>query len=610
MVTKDSVLRSAIDYLDSLTVNIAPLQDSLRHLAAQLQPALQSLFPEVPFQVRCTRKHNQLLVLAQHPPGEAVNPQQAIRILKNTLYSLPATTIAQVFAPAPLPLPCTMTLYLRMLGQERPYAGHRFQYRPPIATEVNLPRQTAAPISPPPPTLVEESVIPLSDSCHKLLEPGSQATLSGQESPTQRPVWLWPAPLVAASVLGVLAGMTWALSRPCAIGACPPVDQAAQFNQQLPKTLATVEPPLDLQPLQQQVATLTEQLKTVPAWSASHQSAQTLLQQYQTYSAAIQQIEAAEAAATRASQKSQATTQASTNWQGVKALWQEAIAQLQTIPVNSPFYDLAQHRLRVFQQASRSVTQALTLEDRATKQLNTAQSTAKLAAIRQSTAKSLENWQLTQATWQVAVNALQKIPPTATSYSEAQKLLATYQTRLAEVRGRTAQEWLSSNGYRQAMAQAQRANSLEGQNQWTAAKTAWQGALNSAMQVPKGTFFYNQAQSLVATYEAALKLAESKLKAAINLRKIQAELQKVCAGSPQTCTYSITPSLIRVQFTSAYERAARTAYIMGQGNAPTLGGIMQHFDSLKAALQAIASNAGIPLEVYSSDNSLLGSFAP
>lgn len=591
-------------------MNTSLLKDPLRYLATQLQPTLQCLFSEVPFQIRCTRKHNQLLVLAQHPPGEAVNPQQAIRILKNTLYSLPATTISQVFAPDPLPLPCIIMLYLRTLGQQRPYAVHRFQYRPPIVTEVNLPRQTTAPVPDPPPTLVEESVIPPSDSCHKLLQPSSQAVLSRKERPTQRPVWLWPAPLVVASVLGVLAGMTWTLSRPCTIGACPPVDQAAQFNQQLPKALATVGSPLDLQPLQQQVSTLTGQLKTVPAWSTSHQSAQTLLQQYQTYSESIQQIEAAEAAATRASQKSQATLQTSTNWQGVKALWQEAIAQLQTIPVSSPFYHLAQHRLRVFQQASRSATQALTLEDRATKQLNTAQSTAKLAATRQSTAKSLENWQLTQATWQVAVNTLQKIPRTATSYSEAQKLLAAYQTNLAEVRGRTEQEWLSSNGYRQAMAQAQRANSLEGQNQWTAAKTTWQGALNSAKQVPKGTFFYNQAQSLVGTYEAALRLAESKLKAAVNLQKIQAELQKVCAGSPQTCTYSITPSLIRVQFTSAYERAARTAYIMGQGNAPTLGGIMQHFDSLKAALRAIASNAAIPLEVYSSDNSLLGSFAP
>jgi hypothetical protein len=394
------------------------------------------------------------------------------------------------------------------------------------------------------------------------------------------------------------------------VGGCPPIEQATQFNQQLPQKLQAVQSTDDLEPLQQQVTVITEQLNSVPGWSAANQSAQPLLQQYQAYSQEIQQIKEAEAAATRASQKSQALTQSSNNWQSVKTLWQQAIAQLQAIPSNSPFYGLAQRRLAAFQQASRSATQALTTEEAATKQLATAKSTAQLAETRQSEAKSLENWQLTQATWQVAVNTLQKIPKTASSYTEAQQLLATYQTKLADVRGRTAQEKLSSDGYTQAMAQAQQAKTLEGQNQWSAATAAWRSALNSAKQVPKGTFFYDQAQPLVANYEAALNVAAAKLKAAVNLQEVQAELKKVCAGVPQTCTYTITNSLIKVQFTSAYERAARTAYIMGQGNTSTIGGIMQHFDSLKAALQAISSNAGIPLEVYGADNSLLGSFNP
>ena len=78
------------------------------------------------------------------------------------------------------------------------------------------------------------------------------------------------------------------------------------------------------------------------------------------------------------------------------------------------------------------------------------------------------------------------------------------------------------------------------------------------------------------------------------------------------CSYSIASNLIRVQFTAAYERKLRTAYLVGQsGDRGTLGGVINHIETLQTALQTIADNAALPLEVYSADGSeLIGSFNP
>jgi hypothetical protein len=78
------------------------------------------------------------------------------------------------------------------------------------------------------------------------------------------------------------------------------------------------------------------------------------------------------------------------------------------------------------------------------------------------------------------------------------------------------------------------------------------------------------------------------------------------------CSYTIANNVIRVQFTPSYERKLRTAFLIGQsGDRGTLGGAVNHIETLQTALQTIADNAGLPLEVYNADGSdLIGSFNP
>jgi hypothetical protein len=78
------------------------------------------------------------------------------------------------------------------------------------------------------------------------------------------------------------------------------------------------------------------------------------------------------------------------------------------------------------------------------------------------------------------------------------------------------------------------------------------------------------------------------------------------------CDYTITNEAIQVKFVPAYERKVRTLGGMSQfsNDQETMYRINSHLASLGNALQAVTNNAGIPLQVYNSDNQLLGAFVP
>ena len=190
--------------------------------------------------------------------------------------------------------------------------------------------------------------------------------------------------------------------------------------------------------------------------------------------------------------------------------------------------------------------------------------------------------------------------------------MSDYQPKLAATRDRATQEQLAQKAFNQAIGLAQRAEAAQTRNQWSQAVANWKDALTNIKQVPDNTAYAELAQPLVASYSTAVQQAEAQLEVAAARQRTRDDLNRICTGSPRMCTYAIANDVIRVQFTSAYERKLRTAFIIGQsGDRGTLGGAVNHIETLQTALQTVTDNAGLPLEVYSADGSeLIGSFNP
>lgn len=611
-------------------MNTAVNLERLKAIAQQLQEEVRSRLPSTPFQVQCAFKQESLLVLSQHPPDEDLNPQQVFAILEQALRSLPPQSVQEVTGLQAEKTP--VKLYLRALGQKQPYATHPFLLElavPSVEESVvqadnqlpekqsvqeessadPLPDLPSAPDPLPDPPLPDRGSVSSLATLDRQTVPASTAPV--RVPPAQQKSLPWLAAGISVSLAAFLAGM-FAVSRPCVFGTCEPLQMAQELSQKSLQSQQVARSQQDLQQAQQQMAQANQLLNNIPPWSTYRNDAQALLQTYQAQTTTLDQVLATEAATAAAIQQGQTLPQSVESWQGLQSTWRRAIAQLEAVPTGNPLQEFARSRLPVYRENLAAIDRYIAAEQQAHRQLMAAKTTAKTAEARQGIAQSMENWQLTRSTWQVAVNHLQQIPNFTTSYAQAQELLVGYQTRLAIARDRATQEYLSSRSFTQANRLAEQAKTLERQNQWVRAVATWQNALAAVKQVPPNTVFYEQAQPLTATYANSLKLAQARLQVAANLQRVRSDLDRICSGSPRICSYRITNTAIQLQFTSSYERALRAAFFLGRAGDPgTLGGTIKHIESLQAALQTVSNNAGVEIEVYGSDGSeLIGSFSP
>jgi hypothetical protein len=582
-------------------------------------------------QIQCVVQQGKLMVLGQHPPDSAPDPRVIFDALEQAIQTLlPACSDELILRSD---VPAQAKLYLRVSGERQPYASHSVQLRLPTqasllateSTEVAEPETeepTDLDLAPSSdqadatehgattdsiydPTYVEASdLVPLDSA----LEPSIGEVSS---RPPRSPLLSWLMAGVGVSVAGFAAGL-WVMSRPCVLGACEPLQTAQTLSQQSLQVMQTAKTRQELQQAQQTLTEATRLLQSVPAWSSHHGDAQALQQTDQSHLQTLDRVLAAESKADTATQNSQALPQPIATLQATQALWQEAIAQLQTVPQTDVLYAFAQRRLAAYETNRAAIVTLITAEQQAQKTLSLAKETAKIADARQGIAQTPDNWQLAQSTWQVAINTLRAIPTSTTSYTEAQQLLVSYQGKLAVARDRATQEQIAKKAFTQALALAQRAEAAQRQNQWSQAVATWRDALTTIKQVSNNTAYSDPAQPLVASYGTSLKQAEAQLQVAAAMQRTRDDLNRICTGSPRMCSYTIANNAIRVQFTPAYERQLRIAFVVGQsGDKGTLGGVLNHIETLQTALQAIADNAGLPLEVYSADGSeLIGSFNP
>lgn len=189
-----------------------------------------------------------------------------------------------------------------------------------------------------------------------------------------------------------------------------------------------------------------------------------------------------------------------TNSQVAAELWQQAIYRLERVPNENPQYVDAQKLI-----ASYQVKQKTVIDPRSTTLIAAAKQYALAAAqASQNPPHTVQKWEQIADLWKKAIQQLENVQVSETSYVEAQKLIAQYQTNLGTIQNRRQAEsegkeiLEAANREIQSLIASPPSNNNE-------AKAEIIKVMNQLSNVKSGTTSYNEAQRL-------LKLADNQVK--------------------------------------------------------------------------------------------------
>ncbi|KAF3888347.1 MULTISPECIES: hypothetical protein [Nostocales] len=623
-------------------MKVAAQQEDLQFLAQILQEQLRAEVPSGDlFQVKCAVKDDQLMVLAQHSAGVIAATETVFAVLEEALQSLPGRQEQPV------------ELFLRVVGQKLPYAKRSLLLRTPATydsfeiEDIEEPEdvefedlRTLKPRSFQDMDIEEDYQVQsfssrsgelsansgdegsfsssflhasLPDASHEdePFDPMADAPdLSAYSS--SKPVRKIKTVVVGAAiaVIAVLVGATYLLTRPCSILECKEIQTARQLQESLDQLKLNARSEKELPKLQQQLEETSVSLKAIPFWSPYHQEAEKLSTSFSGESEKVNQVIKAFEMGSIAVQKSKIPVTSLQDLQARQQLWRQAIAPLEMINSNSELYKLVFPKLLIYRSHLKVVKQQLLAEEKWIEKLKAAKAVAVEAAKRDATAKTLQELQKVQATWQVAVNALAVIPRSSSVYKEAQKLLGEYKPYLATARIHATRELLAAKTYNQSVTSANLAKRYEQQNQWQAAVTYWNQAVNSAKQVTDESMYYTQAQALVQPYSAALKQAQDKLQTISLMQRTRTDLNRTCYSTIRICDYKVDKQGITVQLTPEYQqilqstvtntsdRTTTDAAASNQSSTNTATNASEYLEKLQQTLDIISDNVSLPLIIY------------
>ncbi|MEH1976339.1 MAG: hypothetical protein V7L02_24605 [Nostoc sp.] len=580
-------------------MKVAVQQEDLQLLAKTLQ---EQLLVEVStaevFEVKCAVNKDGLMILTQHASDVIVDAQLIFAVIEEVLQSLAPHKKQRV------------QCFLRVFGEQLPYAkcflalkqterwgdggmegwgveeaGEAISYSSSSSALTYSPSIDEAE--------EEELFDPFADVPNlSALKPGFQV----------KPI------LLGAALLGivVLGGGAYFLTRPCVMSECKEIQNAEEVKTKSPQLMRHAKSEKELLAIQQQLATASTALNIIPSWSPRYQVSKELKASLSGRSEKISQVVMALQTASLATQKVQTPAYSLEELQARQHLWRQAIAPLEAISSSSELYGLVQGKLLNYRVHLHAVNQQIFTEEKWLKKLTAAKAVAVAAEKRQATAKSLNDWQKVQSTWLVVVNTLNTIPRTSAGYQEAQKLLIDYKPKLAVARDRATKERFAVKSYQQALSTANQAKVYQQQNQWQAAATYWDQALQTAKQISEDSLYYTQAQSLIEPYSAALKQAQEKVQVVSSLQQTRTDLDKTCINGIRICTFSVDNAGIIVRLTAEYDQIRQNNLANPYSeNSDTAVDVTNHLQILREALAVISDNANVSLFLYDSQGQVI-----
>ncbi|MEH2456425.1 hypothetical protein [Nostoc sp.] len=578
-------------------MKVAVQQEDLQLLAKTLQ---EQLLVEVStsevFEVKCAVKKDELMILTQHTSDVIVDAQLIFAVIEEVLQSLAPHKEQRV------------QCFLRVFGEQLPYAKCFLALKQTRGWgDEEMGSRGAG---------GDEEAISYSSSSSSLTyfpsidetkeEEPFDPFADGPNLSASKPAFQVKPILLGAALIGivVLGGGTYFLTRPCVMSECKEIQSAEELKTKSPQLMRRAKSEKELVAVQQQLAAASAALNVIPSWSPRYQVSEELKASLSGRSEKINQVVKALQTASLAAQKVGYSLE---ELQARQHLWRQAIAPLETISSSSELYGLVQGQLLNYRVRLHAVNQQIFTEEKWLKKLTAAKAVANAAENRETTAKSLNEWQKVQSTWLVVVNALNTIPQTSAEYEEAQKLLIDYKPKLVAARDRATKEGFAVKTYQQAVSTAKQAKVYEQQKQWQAAATYWDQALQTAKKVSQDSlYYYTQAQSLIEPYSVALKQAQEKLQVVSSLQQTRTDLDKTCINGIRICTFTIDNTRIIVRLTPEYDQVRQNNLANPYSkNSDTAVDVTNHLQILREALAVISDNANLSLFLYDSQGQVI-----
>ncbi len=428
---------------------------------------------------------------------------------------------------------------------------------------------------------------------------------------------------IAAGILLSFSGITgYALTRPCVVGTCDVISTARALNNESQRLLNTASIPGEVITAEEVVTAyenLVEanyQLARIPFWSQYYDAAQALLSEYQKEADFVSKIVLAQRQAYEATLSAQEAPHPLSVWEDIRGQWQEAIAQLSTVPPDAGVTPLATTKLSEYQQYLSDIDQQIDQERAAQEKITEARRVAQIAEARESSAESAGSWQLVFVTWQVVINRLAEVPKDTMAYAEAQQLNAIYSNRLAASQERHLKEQQSHSAYTEARSLAAEAMQHEQSGRLTQALVAWQNALSNIQQISEETSYYDPAQPLLSSYGEELARTEEALATLAILEDYRILLNRACTNNSPVCSYILEPGGIQIFITDAYAEGVRqylSAEMAAEQENSNLSEGSPQLPKVTALLQTITtigSDSQIAIKLFDDEEQLIAIYEP
>ncbi|AFY82058.1 hypothetical protein [Oscillatoria acuminata] len=616
----------------------------LKMIAELIEERLHAELPEnLPLRIRCAYKQGNLIVLGEHTPEVKLDLPPTFKAIQQAILALVGY------------LPGQLRLYLRVKGQKNPYAYHAFKTPQPLGAIMDPqggqpvllldrlphsapnPRETAPSVSqearqamdlaaaafplnpfdtPPPEEAFDEQLEPEPQRQRQRRAPRQrpqQRPQQRQRKSRNRPSsWLLPFSACASVALVLGSATFYALSRPCAIGTCQEIVTANELTQDSAQLLQSAQYQQQIQAAKGQLTAASQLLAEIPLWSKDYGTAQRLLRRNRNLTAGLDEMVNALDSALSAVAQGKNPPHPLQVWEGVAANWQQAIALLESVPPDSPVYPLALEKLPTYRANLTEIQGRIQAEKTGREQMQGILSVAKVAQARSGVAQSVESWETIYTSWEQVIQQLEALPRGTMAYQEASQLLPSYRSQLELSRDRKTKEKIATEAYEEAILAADRAENATRNNQWSQAVDQWNQAVASAEQVPTGTYYYPKTAASLQEFKAQREVAQEELKKANLIAKTRADLNNTCQGNPKVCEYTLTDSVISVWLSADYIRKIQqTATVASTNPDPKVRqGLDLHVKTLRSALEAIADNAQLPLELYDPYGAFIGRHTP
>jgi len=613
-------------------MQMAVQQENIKLLSDVLQERLVAEFPSVEdLQAKCVLQNQELMVLIQHPPDQVIDTERTFIVLEQALQWQLSYSVEGV------------RCFVRITGEKLPYAKCSLNIYPrqqPEQPEVSLiedeevedqdDENNFQPLDAPDLISHEpavESYNPFFSPTESSESPEFQmesAELGASEEKfdpfagapdlrdTQKSRFpglpqfptLPSSPIFWSLAMGVfvigcasVGAGAYYLTNSCLVFKCKELETAENLHNNLSTLLSQAKSDKQLQLIQQQIEAVTPPLANIPEWSPNHQLAVELTNSFSVESSKIQQVIAAIKKAAQAIRKGQSIASSTEELKNQQELWQQSVAVLEKIRPTDDLYTLVYPLLPEYRRRLASIDRIYLEEESLQKKLTLVQEIAKTAEEKQSSAKSLSDWQKVVHSWEVAINTLKRIPTTSAEYSNAQSLITKYQPQFTIASNRANKELFAHNYYQKAMSLANQAKTYQQKTQLQLAVTAWRQAIDVIKQVSEDSSIYKQAQILANSYSSSLAQAQIELRTlGSSLNQARADLIATCNSGSQICTFTIENNKIIVRLSQIYDQAL-------QNTSDT--NIQAHFEKLREALKVISENANLSLSLINSQGNVM-----